>query len=477
MKKYSLWLDNISNEKEPILKEDIDCDILIVGGGMTGLSTAYHLKDSNLKIVVVEKNRIGRGISARTTGKVTYLQDTIYSDLTNTYSETIAKKYFYSQKDAIELISSIVNQEKIDCNMKKVSSYIFSKKKESLQKEKKLLKQFGVSILEAKKEGYYAIGVEDTYVFHPIKYIQALKDICKKDGIQFYEHTDINFIKEEDRGYICGNEFIKIKAKKVVLACHYPYFLFPFLMPLKCTLEKSYISAIPVKKIESYSAISIEKPIISLRYHEAEENYLIYLTNSHSLYKEYDDQKHFEELKKCLERLELNPKYLWSNHDIMTFDKLPFVGLLKTNLYLATGYNTWGMTNSSLAGKIISDMIMDIYNPYETLFSPKRKLKKLSLPETIYGGIKPMIENKVWKNKDWYPENVYFETRNGKNVAIYVDKLKKEHIVYNICPHLKCSLLFNSVEKTWDCPCHGSRFDLDGKVIIGPSNYDITYHE
>ena len=88
-----------------------------------------------------------------------------------------------------------------------------------------------------------------------------------------------------------------------------------------------------------------------------------------------------------------------------------------------------------------------------------------------------MIENKVWKNKDWYPENVYFETRNGKNVAIYVDKLKKEHIVYNTCPHLKCSLLFNSVEKTWDCPCHGSRFDLDGKVIIGPSNYDITYHE
>ncbi len=477
MKKYSLWLDGISEEKEPILKEDIDCDVLIVGGGMTGLSTAYHLRNSNLKVVVVEKNEIGRGISARTTGKITYLQDTIYSDLTNFYSESIAKKYYYSQRDAIEIICDIVAKEGIDCNLRRASSYIFSKKKEKLMGEKKLLKQFGEFIKEANQDEYYAIGVDDTYVFHPIKYIQALKSICKKDGIKFYEHTDINFVRMEDNGYICGNEFIKIKTKRVVFACHYPYFLFPFLMPLKCTLEKSYISATPVKKIESYSAISVEKPVISLRYHQAEKNYLIYLTGSHPLYTEYDDQKHFEDLNKKLKRLELEPKYLWSNHDIMTFDKLPFIGLLKKDLYLATGYNTWGMTNSNLAGKIISDMIMDIYNPYESLFSPTRKLKKLSLPETVYGGIKPMIENKVWKNKDWYPDNVYFERRNGKNVAVYVDKLKKEHVVYNTCPHFKCSLLFNSVEKTWDCPCHGSRFDLDGKVIIGPSNYDITYHD
>ncbi|MCI9233352.1 MAG: FAD-dependent oxidoreductase [Bacilli bacterium] len=477
MKTDSLWLENITEQVEEILKEDMNCDVLIVGAGMTGLSTAYHLKNKNLKVVVVEKNKIGKGISARTTGKITYLQDTIYCDLTNSYSEKVAKKYFYSQKDAIEVILETIEKEKIECNLKKVSSYIFSKKKEKLEKEKKLLKKFGVSIKETKQDGYYAVGVEDTYVFHPVKYMQSLKDICKKAGIKFYEHTDVNFIRKEDNGYICGNELVKIRAKKVVLACHYPYFLFPFLMPLKCTLEKSYISATPVKKVESYSAISIEKPIVSLRYHEEEQNYLIYLTNSHSLYKEYDDQKHFEQLKKSLKRLCLEPKYLWSNHDIMTFDKLPFVGLLKPNLYLATGYNTWGMTNSNLAGKIISDIVMDIYNPYELLFSLKRKLKKLSLPETIYGGIKPMIENKVWKNKDWYPENVYFETRNGKNVAIYVDKSKKEHIVYNTCPHLKCSLLFNSVEKTWDCPCHGSRFDLDGKVIVGPSNYNITYHE
>ncbi len=477
MKKYSLWLDHILEEKEPILKEDIDCDVLIIGGGMTGISTAYHLKNSNLKIVVVEKNQIGRGVSARTTGKITYLQDTIYSDLTDIYSETTARKYFYSQKDAIEIIRNIIENENIKCDLKKVTSYIFSKKKENLNKEGELLEQFGVSIKEKKQNENYAIGVENTYVFHPVKYIQALKQICKKKGIKFYEHTDINFIRTENNKYICGNELVKIKAKKVVCASHYPYFLFPFLIPLKCTLEKSYISAMPVKKIESYSAINIEKPIISLRYHQEKENYLIYLTGSHSLYTEYDDQKHFDELKRHLKGLKMEPKYLWSNHDIMTFDKLPFIGLLKKDLYIATGYNTWGMTNSNLAGKIISDMIMDIYNPYELLFSPNRKLKKLSLPKTIYGGIKPMIENKLWKNKNWYSENVYFEKRNGKNIAIYVDSLKKKHIVYNTCPHLKCSLLFNPVEKTWDCPCHGSRFNLDGKVIIGPSNYDITYRE
>lgn len=477
MKKYSLWLENIKEENEPILKEDICCDVLIIGAGMTGLSTAYHLKDKNLKIVVVEKNQVGKGISARTTGKITYLQDTVYSDLTAIYDEKTAKKYLYSQQEAIQMISNIIEKEEIKCDLEKVSSYIFSKKKTKLEKEKKLLKQFGVDMKEIKSEGYYAAYVEDTYVFHPIKYMQALKKICKKSHIEFYEHTDINFLKKEDNDYICGNELVKIKAKKVVFACHYPYFLFPFLMPLKCTLEKSYISASLITKNKPYSAIRIEKPIISCRYHQAEKNYFIYLRNSHPLYTEYDDKKNFESLKRALKKLNLTPQYLWSNHDIMTYDKLPFIGLLKPNLYLATGYNTWGMTNSTLAGKIIADMILDIYNPYEMLFSPSRKLKKLSLPENIYGGIKPMIENKVWKNKKWYPKNVRFETREGEKIAIYVDKFGKEHIVYNTCPHLKCSLLFNAVEKTWDCPCHGSRFDLDGNVIIGPSNYNITYHK
>ncbi len=482
MKPESLWLADIKETKEPILKEDLTCDVLIVGAGMTGLSTAYHLRNHNLKIIVVDKNKVGHGISARTTGKITYLQETIYQELKKKYSFEVAHKYLQSQLEAINLIKTIVEKHHIECDFDMATSYVFESQKnqkQNIKEEKKLLEEMGISVKEIKTPKY-AIGVEGTYVFHPVKYMLALKEICKKDGIQFFEHTNINFMKKESDYYVCGNELASIKAKKIVFASHYPYFLFPFLMPLKCTLERSYLSASRVEKIEHYSAISASKPCISMRYHNGKQNYMIYLSESHFLYEENDDKKHFEKVKKEVSKLGVKPKYVWSNHDIMTFDKLPFIGRLEkssTNLYLATGYNTWGMTNSNLAGKIISDMILDIYSPYERLFSPLRNLNLETLPKAIYGGMKPMIENKVWKNKKWYPDRVYFEQRDGKNIAIYVDKWGKEHMVYNTCPHLKCSLLFNSVEKTWDCPCHGSRFDLDGHVIIGPSNYNITYQK
>lgn len=484
MKKYSLWLEKIQSKSEPILKDDICCDILIVGAGMTGVSIAYQLRNHNLNIVVVDKNQVGHGISARTTGKLTYLQETVYSNLKKMYSKKKAKDYLNSQLDAIKLVKDIIHEHHIHCDLQKVASYVFSSEKAQEQNmidEKNLLIEFGIPVKEMRMDGKYIIGVEDTYVFHPIKYIQSLKEICKQDGVKFYEHTDINFLKKENESYICGNELACIRAKKVVFACHYPYFLFPFLMPLKCTIEKSYISACMVEQAKKYSAISAGKPTISVRYYRDEkQKYKLYLSDSHPLYKEYDSKKHFGHVIEKVKKYGLKPKYIWSNHDIMTFDHLPLIGRLEKGnpqLFLATGYNTWGMTNSNLAGKMISDMILDIYNPYQELCSPLRSLKLGTLPETIYSGLKPMIENKVWKNKKWDPNNVYFETRNGKNVAIYVDKFKKEHIVYNTCPHLKCSLLFNSVEKTWDCPCHGSRFDLDGHVIIGPSNYNIVYHE
>ena len=475
MKHTSLWLDGIKAIKEPILKENIKCDVLIIGAGISGISTAYHLRGHNLNTVVVDKNEIGHGITSRTTGKITYLQETIYSELKNKYSKEIAKKYLYSQKDAIELFTSFVKKHHIDCNLDRVSSYVFSSKKSQIEKikeEKKLLEEFKIEVEKTTFEKKYAIKVDDTYVFHPLKYILKLKEICKEDGIKFYEHTDINYLKKDDNYYICGNELVEIRAKKVVFACHYPYFLFPFLMPLKCTLEKSYIGVAPILEIKSYSGISAGKPTISIRYLKDKENYMFYLSDSHFLSEELDFKKHFEHIMKAFYKMNLKPKYLWSNHDIITFDKLPFIGKLEANssLFLETGYNTWGMTNGSLAGKIIADMILDIYNPYESLFSPLRKLKISALPNNIYSNAKSMIDSKVDKNKNWYPDNVYFHD----NLATYVDKFGKEHTVYNICPHLKCSLLFNEVEKTWDCPCHGSRFDLDGKVIIGPSNYSIT---
>ena len=138
------------------------------------------------------------------------------------------------------------------------------------------------------------------------------------------------------------------------------------------------------------------------------------------------------------------------------------------------------MTNSNLAGFIIKDIILKNDNKYIELFSPKRNInlaKIINFPINIFNNTKSFIGSKLNKNKSWYSSNIIFKKYKGKEIAIYIDENKNKHIVYNKCPHLKCSLVFNEIEKTWDCPCHGSRFDIDGNVIEGPSNYNINFKE
>jgi len=480
----SIWQEENKKYKYPQLNKDIEVDVLIIGGGITGVSTAYHLKDSNLKVCLVERNYIASGVSSKTTGKLTYLQELIYSKLSDSYSFDVAKKYYESQKDAINLVNGIIKTENINCDYVKQESYLFANKKldvESIKKEKKLLEKMGINVLENEMPinllNYYSISVSDTAYFHPVKYINTLAEICAKNNVLIYENTNIINFEENSKKYICFTENHKISAKKVLFACHYPFFLFPFFFPLKGHLEQSYISAISTKDAKNISGINVSKTTKSFRYHN---DYLLYLTGSHNLAFNFNVKNNFANLFYDLNKMNLAPKYVWSNVDIITNDSLPYIGRLKDNIYIATGYNTWGMTNGSLAGLIISDIIKEKDNKYVNIFNPNRAMplsSSMNVCVDIFSSAKPFIENKIIKNKPYYSKNVIFTKKNGKNVAIYIDKDNKKHIVYNKCPHLKCSLIFNEAELTWDCPCHSSRFDIDGKCIKGPSKYNIGYKE
>lgn len=486
MKNNSIWLDNIEFKKEKQIDSSMSVDVLIIGAGMTGLSTAYHLIESGLNVCVVERNGSAQGISSRTTGKLTFLQDKIYSDLMKGKCLDKSKLYLESQLDAIKMVKKIVDKNKIECNYKECTSYVYTNQKEeikNIKKEKNILEKLGINVKEHRKlpiitDCKYAISVGDTAVFHPVKYLLVLKKICINSGIKIFEDSKVEDIDKEDNHYICHvNKFI-VKAKKVVIACHYPYFLVPFFTPLKVHIEKSYLSASITNSEENFSAITSSKPINSIRYYCDKNKYFIFLNGSHELCSNYNYSKNFDNLKRELGQYKLKTKFIWSNHDIMTNDNLPFIGYIDDNMLMGTGYNTWGMTNGSLAGKILSDLILKKNNEYVDLFDPKRGLnikKILSFPIDMSGNAKSFLESKICKNKKWYGENVFFENRNGKNIGVYIDENNIEHVVYNLCPHLKCSLIFNEVEKTWDCPCHGSRFDIDGKCIFGPSNYDISY--
>lgn len=471
----SLWEKEIKNVNK--LNDDLEVDILIIGAGMTGLNTAYYLKDK--KVAVIDSFKIGHGVTLNTTAKINYFQGITYTKI----DKDKAKLYLKASLEAIKNIKEIIEKEHIDCNLEKNSSYVFTsnkKEEKKLKKEILFLKENGIKIKEKKLKEFpnnLAYYVEDTYTFHPLKYLEGIVKVLKSNNIAIYENTPIIKIEEKDDYYLCYTEKYKIKASKVILGIHYPYFIKPLFLPFKSYLEKSYIAISKINDLLNYNYISSGNPVYSSRFYSDLKDYQVCLGESHNAAFKQNDLKHFNNVLKQFNLKENEVIDFYSNIDLITFDYLPFIGKLKENMYISTGYNTWGMTNSIIGSKIISDLILNKKNKYVELFNPKRLNIKLfiKMPYYVFSQMKSFIGSKLKKNKKWY-NNVSFEKRNGISLAIYKDS-KGKHIVKNKCPHLGCSLIFNEVEKTWDCPCHSSRFNIDGKCIKGPSFYDISYDE
>lgn len=470
----SIWLDENFNKLKSV-NSNLETDVLVIGGGITGLSALYQLNKNKFKVLLVEKNICGMGVTSKSTAKITYLQEKIYMNIRKLESEVVARKYLNSQVDAIKLLVDIIKKENIKCGLKKVDSILFTRNNfDKLKDEYKFLKHSKVSVkLDDIKELNDILGIRvfDTYVFNPFKYINGLKKLL---GDYIYEESKVERIEKKDGFYLCYVNGFCIKTKYVIIATHYPYFIYPFLLPMKSHIEVSYLGAVKVKKDFPISAINIDEKCISLRYYSNKKsNYLIYLYGSYvgSSVKNIEDN--FNDLIKNYPF-----EYVWSNKDIITSDYRPFIGRVYKDddtFLIACGYNTWGMTNATIAGVILNDIVIKKHNKYIKLFDPNRcfNLNKIAnFPINLFNSAKAYLSSGKTNQNN---KSIMYDKINGKDVAIYVDEYEKRHVVLNKCPHMKCGLLFNSVEKTWDCMCHGSRFDIDGNCIEGPSNFDIKY--
>lgn len=399
----SLWSNFLKEEQLDSLQKNIDVDTLIIGGGITGLTTLYYLRNKE-SVCLVEANSVGNGVSKNTTGKITYLQNTIYSDLTNNISLDVANDYYHSQRQAIKLITDIIKKEKISCYLEKVDSYVFTNKYKEIKKlkqEKEFLISKNILVKEntlPKKYPYlYAIGVSDTYVFHPLLFLNHLKKLLKD---KIYENTKIVKIKKVNDKYICFSNNFKIVANKVIMACHYPFFLFPFLLPLKSHIEKSYIVVRKVKTNPKISGITVSNPGMSFRYFENEKAiYEICLSASNKTAKRQNDLKNFQNVIETFNIKKEEIVTQWSNVDIITDDLLPYIGEIKKQMYLATGFNTWGMTNGVLAGFMLSREVLGDNTPYKDLFSLKRSdfyQVKNFLPN-LFNSVSAFVKSKIRK--------------------------------------------------------------------------------
>ncbi len=479
MKQKSIWCEDIKPNIKDKLEKDITCNILIIGGGIAGINVALNLENEK-DVVLIDKEKIGYGVTSHTTGKLTYLQGKVYTDIQKAYDFNTAKQYLESQKEAIDLALQTIKKYNIECELEKNESYLFTiEETKKLNDERDFLIKAKIKYLDAElplpipcKD---AFKVEDTYVFHPLKYIMQIKERIK-DKIKIYENTMATYMDMKENYFqIKTNNGYIIKAKNVIITTHYPFFLIPGLLPIKLGLNQSY--ALSAKhKNEKFNAINIDKEVYSVRFYK---DNIIVGGFSHDLQDNIDYKKEEDKLLNFYTNyFENKPENVWQTHDLMAHDHLPIISRLSEkyqNVFIATAFNKWGMTNGILAGKILADLVTNKPNKYEKLFQINRPLNLEMAKNFIINNskiTKAFITSKIDKNKEFY-NKTYVTNINGISCGVYIDEEGEKHVVKNTCPHFKCSLIFNNADKTWDCPCHGSRFDIDGSLIEGPSVFDI----
>ena len=476
------------------IKEDKKVSVCIIGGGLTGLQTAYNLSDK-LDVVILEKDRICGSTSGKTTGKITSQHGVFYDYLINSKSKEFAKMYLEANEKAIQNIKDIVEKEEIECDLEKESSYVFTKQETKLDMIKN--EQKAVDKLQKEKSDYVkeielpteisgAIEFKNQAQFHPLKYAYGLaKAIIKNDG-KIYENTKVTDIKRENEKYVVYANKNKVIADYVVLATRYPIMNVPGYYFLKMYQSTSYAMVFDAKKkLFDGMYISYETPNVSFRTIRDGERELLLAVG-------YDYKTGTEELRDGYQRLEVIVRkmypdaevlYKWTAEDCISLDKIPYIGQYSSimkNLYIATGFNKWGVTSSNVAANIITDKILQKENKYEEIFKSTR-IEPIKNRQEM-GDMLKEANKSILLSRFKIPKEELDNIKIGEGkiikidntkVGVYKSKTGEIYKVKPICTHLGCELYFNNIEKIWECPCHGSKFTYDGKSIEVPSNKDL----
>ena len=496
----SYWMDSSERRDFPKLETNLNVDVCIIGGGLTGLSTAYYLSKTNKKVVVLDKSRLCNHTTGRSTAKITSQHGLFYDYLIQSLGEEKAKQYLQANEEAISNIEKIIKEEKIDCEFEKQDAYVFTQQEAEvpkIEKEVEAVKSLGfpaefVKETELPFEVLGAIKFPNQAQFNPCKYANGLVKAMENKNVEFFENTKVVDIQGKGEKYeIIIDNGNYVTAKYVVIATHYPIINAPGYYFLKMYQSLSYVIGVETeKRLFNGMYINSEQPTISLRNAKyGEKNLLLVAGMDHKTGEEKDFSGNYEKLMEIAKQIdpECKLKYRWCTEDCISLDKIPYIGEfsnLMPNVYLGTGYKKWGMTTSNISANIIVNKILGKENSYEEVFTSTR-LKPIKNYQEMGNMIKEVVKSLVIE-KLKIPEDTIRDIENeqgriveidGKKVGVYKDKTGKLYGIKPVCTHLGCELSWNNLEKTWDCPCHGSRFDYKGKSIYDPSIYDLEIIE
>lgn len=488
----SFWIASTPETNYPALQENIKVDVAIVGGGMAGITSAYLLTQEGLQVAVLEADRILLGTTAHTTGKLTSQHGLIYAQLQRNMGQEKAKQYAEANEAALHFVAKLVEEQQIDCDFSYQPAYVYTASKDYIQKiedEVESASSLGIKAsfekkLELPLDILGAVRFDQQAQFHARKYLLALVPKILDKGGQIFEQTRVVDLDGAGDGPYTlitakGN---KVTAPHVIMAAHYPFNFFPGLYFTRLYTERAY--AVVAKAQEKFPGgiyINAEKPDRSLRSLPTPEGERILIVGEkHKTGQGENLRQRYENLMDFAEQLftvEDFP-YRWSAQDCTSLDDIPYIGRMSSqspNLYVATGFRKWGLTNSTVSGLLIRDLIVKGESPWEEVYSPSRTatlstaaqfaVQNADVAANLISGKLEDVPDKV----EVKPGEANVETEDGQRVGVFKDEAGKIHRVDTSCAHLGCELHWNNAENSWDCPCHGSRYTMDGKILEGPT--------
>lgn len=490
----SYWTKNTTPPFFPAYQGDQSCDVAIIGGGLTGITAATLLAQKGLRVVVLEANRIGSGTTSRTTAKITVQHGLKYQQLIRGIGIENTAMYAKANIIGFELINQLIQENQIHCDYTTNTSYVYTQEERNLPKlenEKKAYDKLSMESylsdqckLPFPVSGVFAVP-KQAY-FHPLKYLYALAEILKKNKGAIYENSSVRNI-DKDLGIVHVNGGT-LKAKHIVLATNYPFLDMPGYYFIRIFQMRSYLTQTDVSDYNLDGMyINVGNPVHTMRCHKDERgNNLLMGGYNHKTGHQKNQKPIYEKIelykKEYFPFLKNPTNAYWSAQDSVTLDHIPYIGRLSSqtpDLYIATGYDKWGMTNSAAAALMLTHEITSEKHPImdtKGLFSPSRFTPGAAAKEFLFLGAEAVKEYTVTGltipkghvNKVRKGEGKVIRSE-GRIIAVYRDENGDLSAFDAHCTHRMCPLTFNKEEKSWDCPCHGSRFDVNGAILSGPA--------
>lgn len=478
----SIWSQNTQIPPQPALERDLRTDAVIIGAGLAGILTAYRLQKQGVSCIVLEADRIGSGQTKNTTAKVTAQHGLKYAYLIKKFGYEKARQYADANRKAISDYFNIAKDEGIDCRLEKKPSYLYTTANvKALEDEYKAARFLGIPSelnMQAQTELPFeikaALCFKNQAQLDPLLFIKGLAE-----KLTVYEKTravgiDGNTVKTSKN---------KVTAKKIIITTHFPMLDVPGYYFMRLHQERSYVLALENGSVLQGMYYGIDEKGLSLRSYG---NTLL-LGGKRASHRtgENESGNKYELLRIAARKLYPDSRETahWSAQDCVPLDGVPYIGRFSVsmpNVYTAAGFQKWGMTNAMAAAEILCDLAQDKPHPYE-IFSPQRftlsasaKTLAAETAKSVKGLSKSLLKLPQEKLDLLTNGHGGIIEVNGKKAGVYKDENGKVYAVQTRCTHLGCQLEWNPDEKSWDCPCHGSRFDYQGRLIDNPAKKSLN---